>query len=405
MARVAMIGILLGVAWLNSAGGQEAGSPGRRSSAVIRVPADKRTIQAAIDAARKGDTVLVAPGEYPGRIRLHGKSITLASHFLNSGKTDDVARTVLGATKPGGAVIKVEPDCGPNTRIIGFTIQGGSDGIACHARIQILNNHIRKCGDGIDYEDVSGGLCRGNLFEANSDDGIDLDGDCDVVVEHNVIRDNHDDGIEIRFHARRGRGTINIVVRDNVISGNGEDGIQVIKHDGPDCRVLRIERNLIRRTKMAAIGCMDKGNTREDYKGAPIGDRIYVVNNTMLDNHYGLTGGANLVAINNIFAGTKNVAARNVAGRSIMVRNLFWRNGTNLDRCNAEKATMLLVDPRLDADGRPQRGSPCIDAGKATLERDGQEVLRIEKKAYAGKAPDLGAFETDLPSAPTSTGR
>ena len=404
MARLVMITILLGAASTNLAAAEESGAPGKRPPAVVRVPADKPTIQAGIEAAGEGDVVLVAPGEYPGNIRLHGKSITLASHFLKSGQADDVSRTVLGG-RGGGSVIAVGPDCGPGTRIVGFTIQGGSDGILCHARIQILNNHIRKCGDGIDYEKVSGGLCRDNLFEGNSDDGIDLDDDCDVVIEHNVIRDNHDDGIEIRFHAHRGQGTINIVVRDNLISGNGEDGIQVIKHDGPDCRVLRIERNLIRATKMAAIGCMDKGNTREDYNGAPIGDPIYVINNTLLDNHYGLTGGANLIAVNNVFARTKNVAARKVAGRSLMAWNLFWHNGTDLDRCNADKATTLLADARLDADGRPMPGSPCIDAGTATLERDGQKVLRIEKKDYAGKAPDLGASESAPPAAPASPGR
>ena len=405
MARVVMIGIFLGAVSTNLAAGEASGAPGKRPPAVVRVPADKPTIQAAIEAAGEGDVVLVAPGKYPGNIRLHGKSITLASHFLNSGKADDVARTVLGGRGSSGSVIAVAPDCGPGTRIVGFTIQGGSDGILCHARIQILNNHIRKCGDGIDYEKVSGGLCRGNLFEGNGDDGIDLDDDCDVVIEHNVIRNNRDDGIEIRFHRSRRADTLHILVRDNVISGNGEDGIQIIKHAGPDRRVLRIERNLIRGTKMAAIGCMDKGNTRENYKGAPIGDRIYVVNNTLLDNHYGLTGGANLIAVNNVFAGTKLVAARKVAGRSWMAWNLFWHNGTDVDRCNSDKATTLLADPRLDANGRPKPGSPCIDAGTVTLERDGQNVLRIEKKDYAGKAPDLGAFESAPAAAPAGRGR
>lgn len=172
----------------------------------------------------------------------------------------------------------------------------------------------------------------------------------------------------------------------------------MIKHDGVDCRVLRIERNLIRDTKMAAIGCMEHGNTREDYGGAPIGDRIYVVNNTLLDNHYGLVGGANLIALNNVFVGTKKVAARKVAGRSILAWSLFWRNGTDMEDCNADEAHTLRADPRLDAEGRPLDGSPCLGAGTAVFECDGKELLRIDRQDYAGKAPNLGAFHRKPPA-------
>ena len=42
---------------------------GRRT---LRVPGDARSVQAAINAARDGDVVLVAPGVYPGGIKLAG---------------------------------------------------------------------------------------------------------------------------------------------------------------------------------------------------------------------------------------------------------------------------------------------------------------------------------------------
>ena len=51
----------------------------------IRIPEDLPTIQAGIDSAANGDTVLVAPGTYFENIVLDGKNIVLGSWFLISG--------------------------------------------------------------------------------------------------------------------------------------------------------------------------------------------------------------------------------------------------------------------------------------------------------------------------------
>ena len=357
-------------------------------AATIRVPADQGTIQAAIDSARNGDVVLVLPGVYTENVRLEGKTITLASRFLNTRESKDIEKTVIdGAGKTAVEVKKV----GPETRIVGLTIRNGDDGILCSSKIQILNNRIINNTDGIDYEG-GGGICRSNLFQGNRDDGVDLDGSCEVTVQDNRIRNNRDDGIEIRLHPYQGP-TLNIVIRNNRISGNGEDGIQFIDYSTRSHRVFRIERNVIEGSAMAAVGCMGNKNTKENYEGADIPERIFIINNTFAANKYGITGGNNMAVLNNIFVGTKKTAMKKVDGSSISAFNLFWENGADLKDCNWQKETTLFKDPGLGPERRLTKGSPCIDRGAAQFEWKGQQLLALPERSYAGKAPDLGAFE------------
>ncbi|HEV3013076.1 MAG TPA: hypothetical protein VG499_07365, partial [Actinomycetota bacterium] len=62
-------------------------------AAQLRVPDDFPTIQAALDAAASGDTVLVEPGTYPENLNFQGKDVELRS-------TDGAAVTTLAV--PGG---------------------------------------------------------------------------------------------------------------------------------------------------------------------------------------------------------------------------------------------------------------------------------------------------------------
>jgi len=361
--------------------------------AVIKVPGDQGTIQKAVDAANDGDTVLIAPGTYEGGVTIEGKSVVIASFFLTTGDKSYISKTVLQGKK--GGTINVKETAGPDTKIIGLTVDGGNDGINCRARIHILNNIIMRTTDGIDYEGsgISGGICRYNVFERNGDDGIDIDNACDVIIEKNIIRNNKDDGIEFRFHKYTGKDMLNVVIRENIIKGNGEDGIQLIHHDGPIKRVARIERNIISDTRMSAIGCMCKGKTREDYKAAEIPDRVYIINNTFLDNNYGLTGGGNLIVLNNIFAGTKNIAVKGTGEPAVVAYNIFWKNGTDHEQSNIIKEHTLYKDPGLDTNGKLIKTSPCIDAGVSEFYWRNEKVLEMAETLFSGKSPDLGAVE------------
>jgi hypothetical protein len=359
------------------------------NGATINVPADTITIQSGIDAASDGDIILIAPDIYNENLLLSGKTITLASWFYTTGQDEYIEQTVID----GGAMTVINAlNVGDETKIIGLTIQNGDDGISTNSKLHILNNQIIGNVDGIDYEG-GGGICSNNLFSNNVDDGIDLDGSTEAIITNNIIRDNHDDGIEIRLHAYSGP-VLNIDIRDNLITGNGEDGIQLIDYPDLSDRVFRIERNLFVNNVMAAIGFMADGNTNEDFSGAGIPERVYIINNTFVGDNYGLVGGANVIALNNVFKDIQNSALRRVTADSIAAYSLFWSNGIDYEETNFDLGSTLFTDPLLDPSLHLTVNSPAIDAGTASYIWQGETVLDMPATSYTGSAPDMGAFES-----------
>jgi len=394
-----------------------------RAGNVLLVPQDYATIQAAINAAANGDTILISPGIYYGNlIFAENKVVTLASLFLTTGDRQYIDSTIIddqvlvngqpqNPIVPGpDPVIRVEPTARVGTTIQGLTLRNGTDGvkvgrdlIKTYVKVDILDNHITGTADGVDLTN-SGGIIRGNLIDSNSDDAIDFDEDCDGLIENNILRDNRGDGMELRFYPYTGP-TLNIIIRNNQIINNNSDGIQLIWNNVGELvvsdRFLTIEKNLIYDNRQAGLGLMDSAVTNEDYRGASLKERIHLFNNTIINNNYGVSGGDNMVVVNNIIANSRAKGVSNVDGKSTLAYNVLWNNVVENTGSNVDETTTLYTNPLLDTNFGLLPGSPAHDSGTDRFDYAGGTVLNYPSGSYFGMAPDRGWKEMNFSNEPT----
>lgn len=138
------------------------------SARVIYVPVDSSTIQAGINGATDGDTVLVAPGTYYENINFSGKSIMVASNFIFDSDTNTIKSTVIDGSQPNvpkyGSVVTFSSGEDSLSALKGFTLQNGKSthieeftfggGIFCTSSPSILSNVIL-----MNYAHFGAGIC------------------------------------------------------------------------------------------------------------------------------------------------------------------------------------------------------------------------------------------------------
>ncbi|MHC4946169.1 MAG: right-handed parallel beta-helix repeat-containing protein, partial [Planctomycetota bacterium] len=216
----------------------------------IHVPADQPTIQAGIDAAVDGDTVLVAPGTYVENIDFIGKAITVKS-------SEGAQVTTIDGGNPAnpefGSVVTFAFGEGADSVIEGFTLTNGigykdstirrGGGIACYnASPTILDNHIKEnaadLGSGIYVYWSTMPLITHCVIENNRGSKFTAAVECHssgMVVEHSIIQRNPEEGgIQI------GAGST-VRILGNIVAENGGTGINC-----NDVQDLLIKDNIIR---------------------------------------------------------------------------------------------------------------------------------------------------------------
>lgn len=243
----------------------------------IRVPADQPTIQAAINAASIGDTVVVYPGTYYENIFFRGKNIVVTSRFYESGNLNFIQSTIINGSHP------IHSDTASCVLII-----NGEDSTA------ILQGFKITGGQGTKWVDEHGaGIYRegGGILIAKSA----------PTIRYNLIVDNEATNVSGVTSAGGGgirAGDGNPRILNNVVAANkGRYGAGVVlNYTG-----TTVKNNII-----------TNNSGGQDYGGG-----------ALWMNHDGSTG---KIIENNTIAGNNVVGVYVWQGASIIRNSILWGN-------------------------------------------------------------------------------
>jgi len=226
----------------------------------IHVPGDQKTIQAGINAASNGDTVLVAPGTYKESIDFKGKAITIvssagaASTIIDGGRHAPVVLFDTGETRAsvlnGFTITNGGPEAGGFTPLgvhgggidilsagptvlnnivtgnmcVGISVQFGTALIQGNVISQTLQADCPNSGLYITnsptnaHSVVTGNTIEQNAFgDASDSGGIQLKSTAGEVIENNIIRNNATSG---RGGGIASSDTSSLLLVQNLIYGN-----------------------------------------------------------------------------------------------------------------------------------------------------------------------------------------
>jgi len=351
----------------------------------LRVPAQWPTIQSAIDAARSGDSILVAPGVYRERIDFRGRDLVLVS-------THGPAQTVIDGDGVGPVVQMVAGES-RNAVLNGFTIRGGAhtlyaggvhiaDASPTLRNNRIIDNLGGRLGHGISLVRSANALIVGNQISLNRSTptgngsggggGIGIRGAGTVEIRGNQISANRAD----RFSSG---GGINLDdagsprIMGNLIDAN------VARLHGAGISIVGRSAALIENNQISHNQLLEPG-----YGGAlswllpPGANPVRVVNNTLAHNLAEIASGIHADGDDQFARVANNLVLASADVSAIDCGESYDDAPPALDHNNAVSASAayaglcadalgrdgnLSVAEAFGADYRPLTGSANIDAG------------------------------------------
>ncbi|MCX6843804.1 MAG: right-handed parallel beta-helix repeat-containing protein [candidate division WOR-3 bacterium] len=331
---------------------------------VLDVPSSYPTIQAGINAAAGGDTVLVAPATYYENINFRGKNIMVASNYLLSGSPGAIDSTIINGgnsfTDTGSCVLIVSGE-DSTAKLEGFTITRGTGTLWTDEHSSVLNRE----GGGV-------------LIALSS-----------PVIRHNIIVDNSATNRSGATGAGGGGirvGDGNPLIEGNVIMlNNGRYGAGIVlNHTG-----ARIRNNIIFNNR----GGQDDGGggilVHEGFSAAKV-----IENNTIVGNSASTGGGGMRVWDADSVVFRNNIVWGNVAATGDQLDDQGGSARVTFCDVKGGWPGNIAADPEFARDNfYLTLGSPCVDAGNpdpAYNDPDSSGVARWP--ALGGRRNDMGAY-------------
>ena len=348
---------------------------GLTNAAVYNVPADRGTIQAAIDLCVDGDTVVVAPDTYSGsgncNISFKGKAITVQS--TDPGNPQVVNTTVI--------------DClgSPSTR--GFVFQGGETGESKLAGFKITRgNHFS--GSAISCSNGSSPMISNCVLTANSavfGGAIECgNNNSQPTISACTITANS---------AMVGGGGIyctgaSPTIESCIIAGNSAPrGAAMYAHYPGE---------------PAIVNCTISANAASVFAGG-----LYCFSSSNLDISNSIIWGntapsAPEMMVGNVGApATVDISYCDIQGLSagVVVNSgsaVNWGSGNvDLDPQFTNPSYMASSDGYTESDYHLHNGSPCINAGDPAFVADAGQTDIDGDARISGMGVDIGADEAD----------
>jgi len=382
------------------------------NATIINVLEDQPTIQSGINAATDGDTVLVDKGNYVENINFNGKNIVLGSHFLTTGDTSYISKTIID---------------GKNIESV-ITFENGEDSSAVICGFTLTNDPMERDGEGIYIKDSSptlsfliitennsGTKLEKGMIYGGSGGGIYFENSHSRISNVHITKNTAMDGGGI-YAIQSDLDLYNVYVYENIVVGGGwallanGAGIASILSN------LKISNSLI---------ASNVGEGMIVYGGGIFAhsSTIRLINVTIADNdiiynlgnsEYAYGGGiylsdnSEINIINSIIWNDKpeEIYLSNHSDSNIILSAFSDIQGGKDSIVSNDNDLVYWLDNNIDEDPlfieadkgnyNLQEDSPCIDRGTTIFIWEGDTLVGLSPDEYIGLAPDMGAFESTI---------